>query len=207
MDTNIFFEQEHILENERARLDPLTEKHFTLLLPIALQTQIWEFTSAKVKNETDFKRYFDAALAERKAGNAYPFAIFDNHNNQYAGCTRYGNISFANKRVEVGWTFYQPALQRSGINKACKFLLLNFGFEALALNRIELKTSVLNLKSQGAMLKIGAVKEGVLRSHMISEDGQVRDTMYFSFIATEWPAIKENIFLEFINIPAKALSV
>ncbi len=198
MKTDNFFEQEHILENERARLEPLTEKHFSLLLPIALHTELWEFTGAKVRSEADFKRYFDTALAERKAGSSYPFAIFDKVNNQYAGCTRYGNISFINKRVEIGWTWYDPALQRSGINKASKFLLLSFGFEILGLNRIELKTGILNLKSQGAMLKIGAVKEGVLRSHMINEDGLVRDTMYFSFIATEWPAIKETIFKEFI---------
>jgi len=199
MISNDFFEQEHILENERARLEPLTESHFQLLLPIALHTELWEFTGAKVRSEADFKRYFDTALAERKAGNSYPFAIFDKLNNHYAGCTRYGNISFANKRVEIGWTWYHPALQRSGINKACKFLLLSFGFETLQLNRIELKTSVLNLKSQGAMLKIGAVKEGLLRSHMINEDGLVRDTVYFSFIATEWPVIKETIFKEFIS--------
>ena len=199
--TDNFFEQEHILENERARLEPLAEKHFELLLPIAMHTELWQFTGAKVRCPADFKRYFDTALAEKKAGSCYPFAIFDKQHNQYAGCTRYGNISFSNKRVEIGWTWYHPALQRSGINKASKFLLLSFGFETLGLNRIELKTSVLNLKSQGAMLKIGAVKEGVLRNHMINEDGLVRDTMYFSFIAQDWPHIKETIFKEFINIP------
>lgn len=196
-----FFEQDHVLENERARLEPLTEKHFELLLPIAMHTELWEFTGAKVRSEADFERYFDTALAEKKAGTSYPFAIYDKQHNQYAGCTRYGNISFPNKRVEIGWTWYHPALQRTGINKACKFLLLSFGFEALGLNRIELKTSVLNLKSQDAMLKIGAVKEGVLRSHMINEDGLVRDTMYFSFINKDWYETKETIFKEFINIP------
>jgi len=192
-----FFARDHVLENERARLEPLTEKHFELLLPIALHTELWEFTGAKVRSEADFKRYFDTALAEKKAGSSYPFAIYDKQHDQYAGCTRYGNISFPNKRVEIGWTWYLPALQRTGINKASKFLLLSFGFETLGLNRIELKTSLLNLKSQGAMLKIGAVKEGVLRNHMINEDGLVRDTVYFSFITTEWPSIKETIFKEF----------
>jgi RimJ/RimL family protein N-acetyltransferase len=166
-----------------------------------MHTELWEFTGAKVRTEADFKRYFEAALTEKKAGISYPFAIYDKQYNQYAGCTRYGNISFPNKRVEIGWTWYHPALQRTGINKASKFLLLRFGFETLGLNRIELKTSILNLKSQGAMLKIGAVKEGVLRSHMINEDGLVRDTAYFSFIAAEWPAIKETIFKEFLSIP------
>lgn len=192
-----FFEHDHVLENERARLEPLTEIHFELLLPIARHTELWEFTGAKVRSDADFKRYFDTALAEKNAGNSYPFAIYDKLNNCYAGCTRYGNISFPNKRMEIGWTWYLPALQRTGINKACKFLLLSFGFETLGLNRIELKTSLLNLKSQGAMLKIGAVKEGVLRNHMINEDGLVRDTVYFSFISQEWPSIKETIFKEF----------
>ncbi|MBK8608605.1 MAG: GNAT family N-acetyltransferase [Chitinophagaceae bacterium] len=200
MNADNFFDQEIILENERARLEPIAEKHFAFLLPIALHTELWAFTGAKVRNEADFKRYFNTALEEKKSGVAYPFAIFDKLNNCYAGSTRLANISFPNKRLEIGWTWYHPAVQRTGINKASKFLLLSFGFETLGLNRIELKTSLLNLKSQGAMLKIGAVKEGVLRSHMINEDGLVRDTVYFSFIAPEWPAIKKSIFKEFTDI-------
>jgi RimJ/RimL family protein N-acetyltransferase len=198
MNTDNFFEQEFILENERARLEPLQEKHFNLLLPIAMEREIWEFTSADVKTEADFRRYFNNALSEKKSKVSYPFAIFDKQAGRYAGCTRYGNISFPNKRVEIGWTWYQPSLQRSGINKSCKFLLLRFGFEQLGLNRIELKTSLLNLKSQGAMVKIGAVKEGILRKHMIAENGSVRDTVYFSFIKEEWPTIKATIFKDFL---------
>jgi len=186
------------LENERSKLEPLTEVHYEHLLPIAMHKELWEFTGAKVKNEADFRKYFDTALVERKSGRSYPFAIFDKQQNQYAGCTRYANISFPDKRLEIGWTWYHPALQRSGINKATKILLLSFGFDQLNLNRIELKTSLLNLKSQGAMLKIGAIKEGVLRRHSINEDGLVRDTVYFSFIATEWSQVKKNIFKEFI---------
>jgi len=194
-----FYEKDFILENDRARLEPLAEHHFDLLLPIAMEREIWQFTSADIKDETDFRRYFDKALQERKEGSSYPFAIFDKQANRYAGCTRYANISLPDKRLEIGWTWYKPSLQRTGINKACKFLLLGYGFENLGLNRIELKTSHLNLKSQGAMLKIGAVKEGVLRKHSISENGTLRDTVYFSFINDEWPSIKENIFKEFIN--------
>lgn len=197
MNTDNFNEQEFVLENDRARLEPLSERHLQELLPIGLEKEIWEFTSADVKNEEDFKRYFNTALDERKQGISYPFAIYDKENACYAGCTRYGNISFPNKRVEIGWTWYKPSLQRTGINKACKSLLLHFGFEKLDLNRIELKTSLLNVKSQGAMLKIGATKEGVLRRHMIAENGTVRDTVYFSFIKEDWPAIKASIFKEF----------
>jgi len=197
--TDPFFQQEFTLENARARLEPLQERHFELLLPIAMEKEIWEFTSAVVKNEADFRTYFNAALQERKAGSAYPFAIYDKLNDCYAGCTRYGNIAFAHKRVEIGWTWYKPALQRTGINKNCKYLLLSWGFEKLGLNRIELKTSLTNVKSQGAMLKIGAVKEGILRRHMINGNGLVRDTVYFSFIREEWPQIKSTIFKELVN--------
>lgn len=197
--TDNFFEQEIILQNNRSKLEPLTESHYTHLLPIALHEEIWEFTSAKVRNEADFRRYFDTALDEKKSGRSYPFAVFDIQHDQYAGSTRYANISFVDKRLEIGWTWYHPALQRTGINKATKALLLSFGFEEIDLNRIELKTSHLNVKSQGAMLKIGAIKEGVLRRHGINEDGFVRDTVYFSFIKEEWPRIKNTVFKEFIK--------
>jgi RimJ/RimL family protein N-acetyltransferase len=187
-----FFATEHVLENNRARLEPLQEKHYALLLPIAMEKVLWIFTSNTIVNEADFRKYFDTALAERQSGTAYPFAVFDKFNNCYGGCTRYGNIAFAHKRMEIGWTWYAPNLQGSGINKACKSLLLNFGFDNLQLNRIELKTSLLNLQSQAAMLKIGAVKEGILRNHMITESGTVRNTVYFSFIKEEWPQVKNS---------------
>jgi RimJ/RimL family protein N-acetyltransferase len=192
-----FFDTEHVLQNDRARLEPLNDAHFEKLLPIGLQNEIWEFTSAKVNSESDFKKYFDTAIEEKKQKTAYPFAIYDKQTGQYAGSTRYGNISFENKRLEIGWTWYHPSLQRTGLNKSCKALLLSYAFDRLGLNRVELKTSHLNLKSQGAMLKIGAVKEGVLRRHIINEDGIVRDTVYFSFIKEDWPDIKQTIFKEY----------
>lgn len=190
MNTVDFFEKEHVMENNRARLEPLQEQHYALLLPIAMEKVLWQFTSNTVLNEVDFRKYFDTALAERKSNTAYPFAVFDKLNNCYGGCTRFGNIAFEHKRMEIGWTWYHPRLQGSGVNKACKSLLLNFGFDTLHLNRIELKTSQLNLKSQAAMLKIGAVKEGILRNHMITENGTVRNTVYFSFIKEEWQEVK-----------------
>jgi len=192
MNIDNFFEEEHLLENDRARLEPLQRRHFALLLPIAMEEEIWQFTSNIVKTKADFLRYFNRALVEREEGLAYPFAVYDKKNEQYGGSTRYGNISFQHKKVEIGWTWYHPTLQRTGLNHACKSLLLNYGFDVLQLNRIELKTSIHNLKSQAAMLRIGAVKEGILRNHMITENGTVRDTVYFSFIKEEWPATKDS---------------
>lgn len=186
-----------ILENDIARLEPLEEKHFELLLPVALNIELWQFTGAYITDEKSFREYFNTALKERADNLSYPFAIYDKRINEYVGSTRYANISFPNKRLEIGWTWYHPKVQRTGINKNCKFLLLSYGFNILDLNRIELKTSHLNFKSQGAMLKIGAVKEGVLRRHYINDNGVVRDTVYFSFIKEEWPQIRQTIFAEF----------
>ena len=159
MNPNNFFEDTLTLENTRARLEPLQPHHYLKLLPIALEKELWLFTSNFVDNEVDFKRYFDNALAERKAGLSYPFAVYDKISGQYAGSTRYGNISFLHKKLEI-------------------------------------KTSSLNLKSQAAILKMGAVKEGIFRNHLITERGIVRDTVYYSFIKEEWQATRNKLMKE-----------
>jgi RimJ/RimL family protein N-acetyltransferase/8-oxo-dGTP pyrophosphatase MutT (NUDIX family) len=189
-----FFTKDIILQNNRARLEPLSEEHFAPLWHIAKHAALWEFTSVTIHTEDDFRKYFQQALDERATGTSYPFAIFDLRENRYGGCTRFGNISFQHKRLEIGWTWYDPSLQRSGLNRNCKFLLLGYAFETLNFNRVELKTSALNLRSQRAMEDIGAQKEGVLRRHMINESGTVRDSVYYSFIKEEWPATRERIF-------------
>jgi RimJ/RimL family protein N-acetyltransferase len=199
MDYSNFFTTPLILEDELVRIEPLEEKHFELLLPTALQTDLWRFTMQKIKSVEDFRKYFDTALKEKQQKKSYPFAYFNKQTRQYCGSTRFGNIDFNNKRVEIGWTWLNTSLHGSGFNKHCKFLLLSYGFEQLQLNRIELKTSHLNLISQKAMRKIGAVHEGVFRNHIINEDGTIRHSHYFSFIKEEWPATKENIFKEFMG--------
>jgi len=197
--TENFFDQQIILEDDLVRIEPLEEKHFDLLLPTAMEPSLWLFTVAKINSPESFRKYFDTALEEKRNKRSYPFAYFDKKNQQYVGSTRFGNIEFAHKKVEIGWTWIHPSLQGTGFNKHCKFLLLRFGFETLGLNRIELKTNLLNLKSQKAMLKIGAVKEGIFRKNIINEDGSLRDTVYFSFINDEWQSIKQKNFKEFID--------
>ena len=196
--TENFFDQEIILEDERARLEPLTPKHFDALMASALSnSDIWKFTLANITDESSFTNYFNTALKERENKMSYVFVMFDKKENRYAGCTRYANISFKDKRMEIGWTWIDPLLQGSGINKHNKYLMLKFAFETLNLNRVELKTAGTNLKSQRAMEKIGAIREGVLRKHSINDKGVTRDTVYYSFLNDEWPAVKETIFKEF----------
>ena len=194
-----FFIQNIKLEDSHARLEPLEEKHYGQLQDIALSDPaIWAFTLANITDEKSFRNYFDTALREKENGQSYPFAMFDKKENRYAGCTRYANISFKDKRLEIGWTWIDPILQGSGLNRHNKFLMLQYGFETLALNRIELKTAGTNLKSQRAMEKIGAQREGVLRKHSINDKGVVRDTVYYSFIKEEWPEIKAGIFKDML---------
>jgi N-acetyltransferase len=176
MDYSNFFNQQLILEDELVRIEPLEEKHFELLLPTALQKELWLYTIQQINS----------------------FAYFNKQTQQYVGSTRYLNIDFANLRLEIGSTWLHPNLHGKGFNKHCKFLLLSYGFEQLQLNRIELKTSHLNLKSQKAMLKIGAVPEGVFRNHVINQNGSIRHSHFFSFIKEEWPAIKQTLFKEFV---------
>ena len=199
MDHNNFLDHEIILEDERARLEPLTQEHFKDLMAIALSNrEIWKFTLANIVDEAGFTNYFNTALKEREEKRSYPFAMFDKKENRYAGCTRYANISSRDKRLEIGWTWIDPLMQGSGLNKHNKFLMLQFAFETLGLNRVELKTAGTNLKSQRAMEKIGAIREGVLRKHSINDMGVTRDTVYYSFINDEWPAVQKNIFKEFL---------
>ena len=186
------FDKLIILENNRARLEPLQLHHIEELWPIAAQPSLWEFTSANIQTYSDFEAYVNKALHEKKLGNCYPFAVYDKANNCFAGSTRYGNISLEHKRVEIGWTWYHPPLQRTGLNRACKSLLLQYAFEKLNLNRIELKTSLLNTRSQKAISQLGATKEGILRQHMINDNGSVRDTVIFSILQNEWSTISKT---------------
>ncbi|HMO60513.1 MAG TPA: GNAT family protein [Ferruginibacter sp.] len=189
-----FFSSNIILENDRVRIEPLEEKHFEPLWLIAQNPNLWLFSSSVVQNKNHFRRYINTALTERDTFKSYPFVYTDKATGAYVGSTRYGNIDLANKRLEIGWTWLAQQLHATGFNRQCKFLLLCYGFETLHLNRIELKTSTLNIRSQKAMQHIGAVKEGILRRHSINEDGTIRDAVYFSFIKDEWPTTKAKYF-------------
>jgi RimJ/RimL family protein N-acetyltransferase len=190
--------QHIVLENQSARLEPLDREHFEALCTIAMDKDIWQFTSSRIETVADFHHYFDQALNERKAGLSYPFALIDKYTGNIAGCSRYGGIQLQHKRLEIGWTWIDRGVRGTGFNKACKFLLLSHGFEQLGLNRIELKTSSLNLVSQKAIEKIGGVREGLFRRHMINPDGTVRDTIYYSLICEDWEATRSNYFAAFI---------
>ncbi|MBT8218589.1 MAG: GNAT family N-acetyltransferase [Bacteroidia bacterium] len=187
-----------VLENERCLLRPLELGDGRLLQDAAFsKPNLLEFSPSSIHTEELLQAYVDSALQSRTEGLRYPFIIFDKLHGKYAGSTSYGNPSFKDQRVEIGWTWIGSAFQRTGLNRNIKFLMLRYGFEVLDLQRIELKTDVRNMQSREAMKKIGAIEEGILRSHTVMQDGFRRDTIYYSILADEWSLIKSSIFQSF----------
>jgi RimJ/RimL family protein N-acetyltransferase len=184
-----------VLENERVLLRPLHAEDTTALAAIALrEPELWQHTATVIRTEEDMVQYIGTALQERDRKESVPFVIMDKKTGQVAGCTRYMNPDSRHKCIEIGWTWIGKASQGTGLNKAMKYLLLQYAFEALEMNRVELKTSEHNALSQNALASIGAREEGTLRRHMINDDGTVRDTVYFSILREEWPRIRETVF-------------
>lgn len=182
------------LENKRVLLQPLEMEHLEDLLPIALQPVLWKLTPTPVNTQQDLEKYIQTALDERTAGVSIPFVIIDKQTHRVAGSTRFAALTLPHKRTEIGWTWIDPSLHGTGLNKAMKFAMLQHAFETLHLNRVELKTDELNTQSRNAMLSIGCKQEGIFRNHMITSSGRVRNTVYFSIIKEEWPEVKERIF-------------
>lgn len=182
------------LDGRRVRMEPLDlGKHWEGLLVIAMEPELWKWTQAKIRRPEDLRRYLDTAMEELESGRSLPFATVDKASGSVAGCTRYGNIDVRNRRVEIGWTWVGKPYQRSHVNTEAKFLMMSHAFETLGCVRVELKTNVLNDKSRNAMKRIGCVEEGVLRKHAVNDDGEWRDTIFYSVLDTEWPAVKARL--------------
>ena len=134
------------------------------------------------------------SIAERKKEFRYPFTIYDKQKKAYAGSTSIANVSNRNKGLEIGWTWIGKQFQQTGLNRACKFLLLSYAFEELDFERVEFKTDERNMASRTAIEKIGGQYEGALRSHTLMLDGFRRTTVYYSILKQEWPHLKETVF-------------
>ncbi len=194
---NSLFRQPPTLENNRVLLKPLTEADFDGLCDAGADQRLWQFSLSPVTSRNDLIQYLQTAIAERTQRRSIPFTIVDKSVNQIAGSTRYGNFSFENDRVEIGWTWIGKPFQQTGLNRACKYELLKFAFETLHMVRVELKADVLNQASREAMRKIGATEEGILRQHLRTGTGRMRDSVYYSILAHEWPEIKRTRFAAF----------
>lgn len=193
--TNFDTSQHIVLENDRIRLRPLIEDDYNNLRPIAHRNpNLLQFSPQQVNTEDQLENYIKKALTQQNEGSRYPFISFDKKAQEYSGSTSYLNISNPNARLEIGATWIGRGFQGTGLNKQQKLLMLSYAFETLGMQRVELKTDARNLQSQRAMEKIGAIREGSLRSHTIMEDGYRRDTVYYSILIDEWAEVKSRIF-------------
>lgn len=175
------------------RLEPLTLVHVDALCAVGLDPALWRLAIAHVATPDDMRRYVAAALAERDAGTALPYAQVERATGRVVGSTRLANWSRRDRRIEIGWTWLAAPWQRTAVNTEAKLLLLAHAFDALGCGRVELKTDALNLRSRAAIRRLGAVEEGTLRGHMITDGGRVRDTVYFGILAEEWPAVRAGL--------------
>ena len=188
------------LEGRYVRLVPLTLEHVPALWEVADDEDLWRLTMATLRTEDGLRRYVEEALRERDTGTALPFATTLAETGRPIGSTRFRATEPQHRKVEIGWTWVGRPWQRSPVNTEAKFLMLRHAFETWGCIRVELKTDVLNQRSRNAMLRIGAREEGILRKHQITDTGRVRDTVYFSIVDDEWPAVKARL-LEMLARP------
>ena len=175
------------------RLVPLTLEHVPALARIGLDPELWKWIPTPVTTIDAMRAYVAGALDEQQRGLALPFVIVDAAGAALIGSTRFGNIDVPNRRLEIGWTWLARSHQRSAANTEAKRLLLGHAFEVLGAMRVELKTDALNQASRNAIVRIGATQEGILRKHLVTASGRVRDTVYFSILDTEWPAVRRKL--------------
>jgi RimJ/RimL family protein N-acetyltransferase len=181
------------LEGPRLRLEPLTEAHHAAFCAVGLDDELWRWIPTPVHTPEEMAAYIGFALEEQRAHRALPFAIVAKSEGRVIGSTRYGNIERVHHRVEIGWTWLARPWQRTTANTEAKYLLLRHAFETLGCVRVELKTDALNERSRAAIQRIGAREEGILRNHMITASGRIRNTAYYSIIASEWPEVRTNL--------------
>ncbi|AVK82388.1 GNAT family N-acetyltransferase [Lysinibacillus sp. B2A1] len=181
------------LENETVLLRPLDKVDVQGILEAVNFPEIWLHMSTAMENIEDVNGFVDNALAIKEKKTEFPFVIVDKESGQIIGSTRFMDIDDKHKRLEIGTTWLIPAYWRTAINTNCKYLLLQYCFEILNFQRVQIKTDHENYRSQKAIERIGAIKEGVLRNHMIRKDGTIRHTVMYSITKEDWPEVKMKL--------------
>lgn len=176
------------------RLEPLSEAHVPDLAVVGLDERIWRYMRyGSMQTEADLRVWVRMLLALQETGSDLPFAVIWLPTGKAVGCTRYMNIIQEHRSLEIGGTWYGLEYQGTLANPSCKYLLLKHAFETLGCIRVQLKTDRRNERSQRAIEKLGAIKEGILRNHMILEDGYFRDSVFYSILPGEWLPIRARL--------------
>jgi RimJ/RimL family protein N-acetyltransferase len=184
------------LKGEHVVLEPLAPEHASALAHAAADGELWKLWYTSVPAPGAEREYIEAALAMREHQGAMPFAVRDAVTGDIVGSTRLFNVEAAHRRVEIGHTWYARRVQRTALNTEAKLLLLTHVFDALGAIAVEFRTHFMNHQSRAAIARLGAKQDGILRHHQIGRDGVIRDTVVFSIIAPEWPAVRANLLFK-----------
>lgn len=176
-----------------AILEPLETRHREELLSAAVDGKLWNLAVTVVPGPASIDNYIERAIAGRADGTAIPFVIIERKSGRVVGSTRFWKIDRSNRKLEIGHTWLSLSVQRTGINTEVKYLMLSHAFETLDCVRVQFTTDELNTRSRAAILRLGAKEEGIIRHERIMPDGRKRNSIRFSIIDTEWPAVKDGL--------------
>ncbi len=182
-----------ILEGAHVRLEPMVAGHHEGLTAAAMDPGIWEFMRDIVRSAGEMSTYMEAAMRMRDEGTAMPFVTVERASGAIVGSTRFANFDRANNRVEIGWTWLAQTARRTAINTEAKLLMMTHAFEELGCVRVEFKTDALNERSRAAIKRLGASEGGILRKHILLWSGRYRDSVYYSVLDDEWPAVRMRL--------------
>ena len=188
------------LRGEHARLEPLSHDHRAGLVEAVKDGELFRLWYTFVPKPEDMTKEIDRRLGLQKSGSMLPFTVFDAAG-KIAGMSTYMNVDAANRRVEIGSTWYARRVQRTPLNTQCKLLLLGHAFEAINCIAVEFRTHFFNHRSRRAIERLGARQDGILRNHQIAPNGTLRDTVVFSIIASEWPTVKAHLTYQLNDKP------
>ncbi|WP_027672652.1 GNAT family N-acetyltransferase [Rheinheimera baltica] len=187
---------EEILEGDFLTLEPLRIEHLSQLKAAVQDGESWKLWFANVPRPEEMSKYVEDAVEASRLGNI-AYAVRSKFTNQIVGTTRYYNVDAKNKRAMIGYTWYSSSVRRTPINTECKLLLLKKLFESHDAIAVEFRTHYFNQPSRAAIERLGAKQDGILRHHQIMKDGSIRDTVVYSIVAAEWPAVKCNLLSKF----------
>lgn len=194
-----FFPQDFTIETLRVIIKPMKPEDYDAFLPLTAKTpDLWKYFTKDLSIDTELKDWMNDAMKEKAEYKRMPFTIVDRDTKEICGSTSFGNISFFDKRVEIGWSWLGVDYIGMGVNMAVKFALMSYAFEVMKMERVEAKTDFLNERAKAGLLKIGMIPEGVLRSHMQMPGNRRRDSAYFSILKEEWRERKDLFFSHLI---------
>jgi RimJ/RimL family protein N-acetyltransferase len=183
-----------VLQGRFVRLEPLGPRHADdLAAELGSDDEVWRWLAEPPGDAAGMAGFVEGALAERARGERFPFVTVELASGRAVGSSSYLDIVPRDRRIEIGWTFYARRVWRTAVNTEAKLLLLGHAFDDLGYERVALKTHHLNERSQAAITRLGATREGVLRHHMVDRYGQWRDSVYYSILSAEWPGVRDRL--------------